>query len=90
MKLGEYLEQPVPGRRKALADRLEVSASFLSQVALNKRPCPAVLAVEIEVATEREVKRWDLRASDWHRIWPELIGAEGAPAVPEAEARDAA
>lgn len=30
------------------------------------------------------VRRWDLRPDDWHRIWPELIGAEGAPGVPEA------
>ena len=28
------------------------------------------------------VKRWDLRPDDWYRIWPELIGKEGAPAVP--------
>jgi hypothetical protein len=28
------------------------------------------------------VARWDLRPDDWHRIWPELIGAEGAPPLP--------
>lgn len=27
------------------------------------------------------VRRWDLRPADWHAIWPELIGADGAPAV---------
>lgn len=36
----------------------------------------------IEQATARAVMRWDLRPDDWHRIWPELIGAEGAPVVP--------
>jgi DNA-binding transcriptional regulator YdaS (Cro superfamily) len=25
------------------------------------------------------VRRWLLRPSDWHLIWPELVGAEGAP-----------
>lgn len=25
------------------------------------------------------VPRWDLRVDDWHLIWPELIGAAGAP-----------
>ena len=30
------------------------------------------------------VKRWDLRPDDWHRIWPELIGADGAPEPAEA------
>jgi len=35
----------------------------------------------IEQATGRRVMRWHLRPKDWHRIWPELIGAEGAPIV---------
>lgn len=26
--------------------------------------------------------RWELRPDDWHLIWPELIGIEGAPDVP--------
>lgn len=39
--------------------------------------------VAIERATAGAVRRWDLRPADWHRIWPELIGAEGAPAVPQ-------
>lgn len=30
------------------------------------------------------VARWVLRPDDWHRIWPELIGTDGAPVVPEA------
>lgn len=29
------------------------------------------------------VRRWHLRPDDWHRIWPELIGIEGAPPVPQ-------
>ena len=29
------------------------------------------------------VPRWELRPADWHRIWPELVGAAGAPAVLE-------
>jgi DNA-binding transcriptional regulator YdaS (Cro superfamily) len=28
------------------------------------------------------VPRWRFYPDDWHRIWPELIGAEGAPPVP--------
>ncbi len=27
-------------------------------------------------------RRWHQRPDDWHRIWPELIGADGAPPVP--------
>lgn len=38
-------------------------------------------AVAIERATGGAVRRWDLRPEDWHRIWPELVGIEGAPAA---------
>lgn len=48
---------------------------------------PADRCAAIEQATGRAVMRWDLRPDDWHRIWPELIGQPGAPAVkPAAEA----
>lgn len=45
--------------------------------------------VAIERATGGTVRRWDLRPQDWHLIWPELIGAEGAPKVVKAEPRAA-
>lgn len=32
------------------------------------------------------VTRIQLFPRDWHLIWPELIGADGAPPVPEQEA----
>jgi DNA-binding transcriptional regulator YdaS (Cro superfamily) len=41
---------------------------------------PAEHCAAIEAATG--VHRFRLRPDDWHRIWPELIGREGAPAVP--------
>ena len=37
------------------------------------------------------VPRWALRPVDWALIWPELIGADGAPPPPaDVEVRDAA
>ena len=30
--------------------------------------------------------RWDLFPTDWHLIWPELVGSEGAPVPVEAKA----
>ena len=39
------------------------------------------------------VPRWRLRPLDWHVIWPELVGTDGAPPIPAdqpQEARDAA
>ena len=42
---------------------------------------PIERCVQIEHATSGAVRRWDLRPTDWHRIWPELIGQPGAPEV---------
>ena len=46
----------------------------------DRQPSPEY-AVSIERATGGRVRRWDTRPNDWHRIWPELIGIEGAPPV---------
>lgn len=52
---------------------------------------PVEYCAMLERLTNGRVRRWALRKDDWHRIWPELAGVEGAPAVPtEQEARDAA
>ena len=73
-----------------VAARAGIAPAFLSQIAGGVRPVPAERGADIERACEGHVRRWDLRPDDWHRIWPELIGTEGAPAVPELEVRDAA
>ena len=55
----------------------------MSQMVTGDRPVPPVHGAAIEQGTGMAVRRWDLRPDDWHRIWPELIGAEGAPEVLE-------
>lgn len=46
------------------------------------RPLPPHLCVRLERESNGVVRRWHVRPSDWHLIWPELIGTEGAPEVP--------
>lgn len=87
MKLSEYVGSP-RGRVGALAATLGVSGSLVTQWAAGKA-VSAERCVDIERATDRAVMRWDLRPNDWHLVWPELVGAEGAPAIPQ-EVRDAA
>lgn len=53
-----------------------------------KRTFPVEHCATLDGVTS--IRRWDLRPDDWHRIWPELIGAAGAPPVPAEEAGDAA
>ena len=45
-------------------------------------PSDRLIQLGAEIEGKAGIPRWDLRPDDWHRIWPELIGADGAPAVP--------
>jgi DNA-binding transcriptional regulator YdaS (Cro superfamily) len=90
MKLSDYLKAE-RGRFGKVAERAGLAPAFLSQIANGLRGAPAERGADIERACEFHVRRWDLRPDDWHRIWPELIGTEGAPDVPAVDvARDAA
>jgi DNA-binding transcriptional regulator YdaS (Cro superfamily) len=63
----------------AFASRCDTSVGHLRNIGYGYKPCAPALAVSIEQASDGAVRRWDLRPTDWHRIWPELKGAEGAP-----------
>ena len=77
------------GSQSALAVLLKVSPPTVNQWVKGSRPVPIEHCTAIEQATGGVVKRWDLRPDDWHRIWPELSGTEGAPKVPKAPAINA-
>lgn len=85
MKLVDYLREE-RGRAAQIAVCIGIAPAYLSQMSTGRRPIPPELAVSVESATARAVRRWDLRPTDWHRIWPELIGADGAPPPPESPA----
>lgn len=75
--------------------RLAVAIGQSVQTVSNwrRRGVPLEHCSAIEQATGGKVTRRDLRPADWARIWPELIGADGAPPVPNTistEVRDAA
>lgn len=92
MTLNDYLK--AEGSLSVAQLRLAIGAKSDAQVRQwqhgysDRQPQPEN-CVLIERATQGAVRRWDLRPNDWHRIWPELIGAEGAPAVPSAATNDA-
>lgn len=89
MRLSEYL-QTERGLCARVAARLGIAPAYLSQIASGVRTAPPALAREIETeCAAGAVRRWDLRPDDWHRIWPELIGAESAPTAPAAQAEAA-
>lgn len=92
MNLHRYLSLPESMSAAELARRLKIKNP--AQVRqwqhgyADRLPSPEN-CVAIEQATECVVRRWDLRPSDWWLIWPELIDADGAPAIPEPEAKAA-
>ena len=72
----------VVGGAVRLAVILGVSAQAISN--WKERGVPIDRCYPIETATDGEVTRRDLRP-DWREIWPELIGADGAPAISPTE-----
>lgn len=83
MRLLDYIKRFCADGRAAFALKVGTTVGHLNNVAYGQRVPSAALAKQIAVVTDGQVPEWDLRPSDWHRIWPELVGAEGAPA-PEA------
>lgn len=72
----------VCGGMSALARAIGVTPPAVHEWRGGRRPVPVERCVQIERATNGAVRRWTLRPTDWHRIWPELIGTEGAPPAP--------
>lgn len=70
MTLSEYIKA-ARGNGRALADKLGISPSVLSQIAANSEGTSPARCVAIENATGGLVTRRDLRR-DWREIWPEL------------------
>jgi hypothetical protein len=77
------------GSVAALAIEVGAAASSPSMWKARKS-VPPQYAVGVERAANRHesglwVRRWHLRPDDWHRIWPELVGTDGAPQPPVAD-----
>jgi DNA-binding transcriptional regulator YdaS (Cro superfamily) len=60
------------GRSLAIAQALGVTPPVVSDWVTGKKGVPLERCVQIERATNGEVRRQDLRPVDWQEIWPEL------------------
>ncbi|PIM51904.1 hypothetical protein CS062_17415 [Roseateles chitinivorans] len=83
MKLEHYVDRR-RGRQTTLARDLGVDPQLVWQWSRGVRPVPVIRCVAIELATKRQVMRWDLRPDDWWEHWPELVGTKGAPRLQQA------
>lgn len=70
--------------RIALAQKVNVNEQYLYQCLTGRKAMKAEEAVRVERESEGRLRRWHLRPNDWHAIWPELVGSDGAPQVPNA------
>lgn len=76
---------PSPTVRHAAATAAGINAQYLYQCLTRRRDMDARLAVRLESTSGGAIRRWHVRR-DWPEVWPELVGADGAPAVQAAEA----
>ena len=89
VKLIDYIKRFSPEERAAFAVAVGTTLGHLNNVAYGLRVASAALCKQIAIATERVVPEWEMRGQDWYLIWPELIGAAGAPS-PQADQAEAA
>lgn len=87
MNLREYFSKFDRGAASRLAKEIEVSISFLSQIASGSSKAPIKYCLRIEKVTGGQVTRQDLRPFDAHEIWPDLpapvITPDPTPPIPE-------
>lgn len=66
---------PVNAARKLEAERYQTVQSWVREGRVPANYAPAL-------ADLTGVPVWELRPDDWHRIWPMLVGTDGAPEIP--------
>jgi hypothetical protein len=81
MKLADYLKRFNPPERAEFALKVGTTLGHLNNVSYELRTASAALTRQLAIETGRAVAEWELRPDDWHLIWPELIGSEGAPGI---------
>lgn len=70
-----------PTRRRQIAEAIGIEDQYAYQIIKGIRTASPALARSWH-DLEPSDALWDLRPNDWHQIWPELIGADGAPEAP--------
>lgn len=71
MQLKDYLSQQ-RGNAKWLSNKMGISMSYLSQMAVSTSAISPERAIEIERYTNGMVTRADCIPDKWMRIWPEF------------------
>lgn len=78
---GTNAEELTAQERRRLAELIGCNDRFLYQCLTGRNAMQPADAVRAERLTSGRLRRWHVRPKDWHLIWPELVGAAGAPQV---------
>jgi hypothetical protein len=82
MSLKAFLSSlPDEEARRSFAVACETSVGHIRNCIYQGKDLAPASSVLVEIHTAGQVRRWHCRPNDWHRIWPELIGQPGAPAI---------
>lgn len=73
MDLKTYLSSLGRGGHKEFAKLLNISKSYLSQLANGRASLSPTRCVEIEKKSNGLVTRKELKKDEWQDIWPELV-----------------
>lgn len=68
--------------RRELAALIGCNEQYLYQCLTGRNAMQPGEAVRAEFKTGGRLRRWHLRTKDWHEIWPEFVGTDGAPVPP--------
>jgi len=71
------------GGTAAVARRIGARPASVSEWRTKGIPDGRLIELGAEIERAGIMPRWALRPCDWHLIWPELIDAKGAPAIPQ-------
>lgn len=79
--LREYLNSLSSADQASFAAACGTTIGYLRKAISTKQALSPVVCSLAERHSHGAARRWDLRPEDWHLIWPELVGADGAPPV---------
>lgn len=80
-RLRDHLNSLPATDQSLFARRCGTTVGYLRKALSTGQVLGAELCTQIEIASDGAVRRWHLRPDDWHRIWPELIRADGSPTL---------
>ncbi|WP_429562070.1 Cro/Cl family transcriptional regulator [Paraburkholderia sp. MM6662-R1] len=84
-KLRLFLNAMSPRDQESFSRSCGTTIGYLRKAISSGQRLRTDLCVKIEQRSDYYLMRWDLRPTDWHEHWPELIDKPGSPPVPVAQ-----